>query len=67
MCTPVQLQPENLLIAEGTYSTQLKLIDMGDARLLAYDSYVHKLVGTAEFAAPELVRGLPIVFKTDIW
>lgn len=61
------VQPENCLIAEGTYTTQLQLIDMGDARLLAHDSYIHKLIGSEEFAAPELVRGMPIAFKTDIW
>ena len=53
-------------MTSGAYSTQLVLIDFGDARL-AFDSYVHTLVGSAEFAAPELVRGLPIGFKTDIW
>ena len=60
------LQPENLLVTSGAYSTQLVLVDFGDARL-AFDSYVHTLLGSAEFAAPELVRGLPIGFKTDIW
>ena len=61
------LQPENLLVTSGAYATQLVLVDFGDARLLAFDSYVHALIGPAEFAAPELVRGLPIGFKTDIW
>ena len=45
----------------------LKLIDFGDARHIYNSYYVHPLVGSPEFAAPELVTGSPVALHTDIW
>jgi serine/threonine protein kinase len=50
-----------------TMSPKLKLIDFGDARQIYGDYYVHPLVGSPEFASPELVSGNPVNLKTDIW
>lgn len=46
----------------------VKLIDLGDAiQLSAHRRYVHLLLGNPEFAAPELVQGMPVSMATDIW
>jgi len=65
----LDLKPENLLVDFSHIAAQLKLVDFGDARLLlAADSlYVHPLIGSPEFSAPELVLGRPISLFTDMW
>jgi len=65
-CIP---QPENILVdLSSPGSTPLiKLIDFGDARHIYDNTYVHRLMGSAEFAAPELVMGQPASLLSDIW
>ena len=45
----------------------LKLVDFGDARHIYNNYNIHPLVGSPEFAAPELVSGSPVGLLTDIW
>jgi triple functional domain protein len=63
----LDIKPENLLIDLSSLSPHVKLIDFGDARHIYNNYYVHPLVGSPEFAAPELVGGSPVGLLTDIW
>lgn len=63
------VQPENLLVDVDPSRTVplLKLIDFGDARHIYDDTYIHRVMGSAEFAAPELITGHPASLLSDIW
>jgi serine/threonine protein kinase len=65
----LDIKPENLLVDVDPASStpQLKLIDFGDARHIYDNTYVHRLMGSAEFAAPELVSCRPCSLLSDIW
>lgn len=45
----------------------VKLTDFGDAVQLNSAHYVHPLLGSPEFAAPELVLGEPAALASDLW
>lgn len=46
----------------------MKLTDFGDAVQLSHaSSYIHPLLGSPEFSAPELVLGQPASLTSDIW
>uniref|UniRef100_A0A3P8RU32 Protein kinase domain-containing protein n=1 Tax=Amphiprion percula TaxID=161767 RepID=A0A3P8RU32_AMPPE len=45
----------------------VKLIDFGDAVQLNSAHYVHPLLGSPEFASPELVLGEPVSLTSDLW
>ncbi len=60
-------QPENVLVEMCNLTARVKLIDFGDAQTISNNYSVHPLVGSAEFAAPELVNGSPVSLLTDIW
>ncbi|KAI6224771.1 Immunoglobulin I-set domain protein [Aphelenchoides besseyi] len=62
----LDLKPENIMFTTRQ-SEQLKLIDFGLAAKLDPDNPVKVTTGTAEFASPELVRGDPVSFATDMW
>uniref|UniRef100_A0A3B4ZCG0 Protein kinase domain-containing protein n=1 Tax=Stegastes partitus TaxID=144197 RepID=A0A3B4ZCG0_9TELE len=64
----LDVKPENLLVAH-TASGQptVKLIDFGDAVQLNSAHYVHPLLGSPEFASPELVLGEPVSLTSDLW
>ena len=61
------VQPENLMVDLSNTTPCLKLVDFGDARHIYNNYYIHPLVGSPEFAAPELVSGSPVGLLTDIW
>jgi len=63
------VQPENLLVDVDPSRPvpMLKLIDFGDAHHIYDDTYVHRLMGSAEFAAPELITGRPASLLSDVW
>ena len=63
----VSLQPENLMVDVMNSSSRVRLIDFGDARNITNGYYVHPLVGSPEFASPELVNGSPVDLSADIW
>lgn len=68
MYTNQFLQPENLMVDIVNLQTKLKLVDFGDARCIEANSqYVHKLIGSPEFMAPEIISGLPVTLAADIW
>lgn len=62
------LQPENLLVAHSSSGQPLvKLTDFGDAIQLNSAHYIHPLLGSPEFASPELVLGEPVSLTSDLW
>lgn len=68
-CMSYEWQPENLLVdvSPSQPTPLLKLVDFGDARHIYDDAYIHRLMGSAEFAAPELITGRPASLLSDIW
>lgn len=45
----------------------VKLTDFGDAVQLNSAHYVHPLLGSPEFAPPEMVLGEPVALTSDLW
>ncbi|XP_076864949.1 triple functional domain protein isoform X2 [Brachyhypopomus gauderio] len=63
----LDVKPENLLVDQGSSQPTVKLTDFGDAVQLNSAHYVHPLLGSPEFAAPELVLGDPVSLTSDLW
>ncbi|XP_051925867.1 triple functional domain protein isoform X3 [Hippocampus zosterae] len=64
----LDIKPENLLVVHGSSGQPLvKLTDFGDAVQLGGAPYVHPLLGSPEFASPELVLGEPVALTSDVW
>lgn len=62
------LQPENIVVEHASSQPVIKLTDFGDAVQLSPAScYIHPLLGSPEFSAPELVLGQPASLTSDIW
>lgn len=64
------LQPENILVdtlvAEGI--PKIVIVDFGDAvRAVRGSDYTHKVLGSPEFVAPEIIRMHPVSTAADIW
>uniref|UniRef100_A0A3B3QED4 Protein kinase domain-containing protein n=1 Tax=Paramormyrops kingsleyae TaxID=1676925 RepID=A0A3B3QED4_9TELE len=64
---PVSHQPENVLVDQMSGQPVVRLVDFGDAVQLSSNPYVHPLLGSPEFAAPELILGQPACLASDIW
>lgn len=54
-------------MASYNHQTRVKLIDFGDAVQLNSAHYCHPLLGSPEFASPELVLGEPVSLTSDLW
>uniref|UniRef100_A0A8B9K8J3 non-specific serine/threonine protein kinase n=1 Tax=Astyanax mexicanus TaxID=7994 RepID=A0A8B9K8J3_ASTMX len=63
----LDVKPENLLVDQSSSQPVVKLTDFGDAVQLNSAHYVHPLLGSPEFAAPELVLGDPVSLTSDLW
>ncbi|KAM4549574.1 triple functional domain protein-like isoform 1-T1 [Fundulus diaphanus] len=64
----LDVKPENLLVAQNASGQPVvKLTDFGDAVQLNSAHYVHPLLGSPEFASPELVLGEPVSLTSDLW
>ncbi|XP_076008806.1 triple functional domain protein isoform X2 [Genypterus blacodes] len=64
----LDLKPENILVEHASCQPVVKLTDFGEAVHLNHpSSYVHPLVGSPEFSAPELVLGQPASLTSDLW
>ncbi|XP_054619202.1 triple functional domain protein isoform X6 [Dunckerocampus dactyliophorus] len=64
----LDIKPENLLVAHSSIGQpSVKLADLGDAVQLNSTPYVHPLLGSPEFASPELVLGDPVSLTSDVW
>uniref|UniRef100_A0A8C3G936 non-specific serine/threonine protein kinase n=1 Tax=Cyclopterus lumpus TaxID=8103 RepID=A0A8C3G936_CYCLU len=64
----LDIKPENLLVANSSSGQPtIKLTDFGDAVQLNSLHYVHPLLGSPEFASPELVLEEPVSLTSDLW
>ncbi|XP_043995235.1 triple functional domain protein isoform X1 [Gambusia affinis] len=64
----LDVKPENLLVAHNASAQPVvKLTDFGDAVQLNSAHYVHPLLGSPEFASPEVVLGEPVSLTSDLW
>ncbi|XP_023284323.1 triple functional domain protein isoform X2 [Seriola lalandi dorsalis] len=64
----LDIKPENLLVTHSSSGQPtVKLTDFGDAVQLNSAHYVHPLLGSPEFASPELVLGEPVSLTSDLW
>ncbi|KAM9782627.1 LOW QUALITY PROTEIN: triple functional domain protein [Neosynchiropus ocellatus] len=64
----LDLKPENILVEHASSQPVVKLTDFGDAvQLKQPSSYIHPLLGSPEFSAPELVLGQPASLSSDLW
>uniref|UniRef100_A0A672GP11 non-specific serine/threonine protein kinase n=1 Tax=Salarias fasciatus TaxID=181472 RepID=A0A672GP11_SALFA len=64
----LDIKPENIVVEHASSQPVIKLTDFGDAvQLNPPSSYVHPLVGSPEFSAPELVLGHPASVMSDLW
>ncbi|NXD43395.1 KALRN protein, partial [Copsychus sechellarum] len=63
----LDIKPENLLIDLRIPVPRVKIIDLEDAAQITGHYHVHHLLGNPEFAAPEVIQGLPVSLSTDIW
>lgn len=61
-------QPENIVVEHASSQPVIKLTDFGEAVYLNPPSpYIHPLLGSPEFCAPELVLGQPASLMSDLW
>uniref|UniRef100_A0AAQ5XDY0 non-specific serine/threonine protein kinase n=1 Tax=Amphiprion ocellaris TaxID=80972 RepID=A0AAQ5XDY0_AMPOC len=64
----LDLKPENIMVEHASSQPVIKLTDFGDAvQLSPPSSYIHPLLGSPEFSAPELVLGQPASLMSDLW
>ncbi|CAB1334216.1 unnamed protein product [Coregonus sp. 'balchen'] len=63
----LDLKPENVLVEQTSAQPVVKLTDFGDAVQLNSGHYIHPLLGSPEFSAPELVLGQPVSLTSDLW
>ncbi|XP_035019042.1 triple functional domain protein isoform X1 [Hippoglossus stenolepis] len=64
----LDLKPENIVVEHASSQPLIKLTDFGDAvQLSPPSSYIHPLLGSPEFCAPELVLGQPVSLTSDLW
>ncbi|XP_072536295.1 triple functional domain protein isoform X2 [Salminus brasiliensis] len=63
----LDLKPENVVVEQTSTQPVVKITDFGDAAHLSGSPYVHRLVGSPEFSAPELVLGEPASLASDLW
>ncbi|XP_047454001.1 triple functional domain protein isoform X5 [Mugil cephalus] len=64
----LDLKPENIVVEHASSQPLIKLTDFGEAvQLNPPSSYVHPLLGSPEFSAPELVLGQPASLMSDLW
>nr|XP_039274741.1 kalirin-like isoform X3 [Styela clava] len=64
----LDIKPENVLVKSTTPNPEIYLTDFGDSvQLKRGTSYVHKVLGSPEFVAPEVLRGHPTTTAADLW
>jgi serine/threonine protein kinase len=50
------LQPENILLANGTMDAVVKVTDFGLAKLVGPHSFMKTMCGTPDYLAPEVLK-----------
>ncbi|KAH8875624.1 Serine/threonine-protein kinase 17A [Schistosoma japonicum] len=61
------LKPENILLRRPLPHCDIALCDFGLAKYLRTNEVIRDLVGTPDYAAPEVLNYDPIHLTTDIW
>ncbi|KAL3313424.1 Serine threonine kinase [Cichlidogyrus casuarinus] len=63
----LDIKPENILIKSTDPCYKISLCDFGVAKYLDKNTIIRNLVGTPDYAAPEILNFNPIHLTTDIW
>lgn len=65
----LDLKPQNILLTkEGTQpDADIKLVDFGLSKHITNDLEIREILGTPDYAAPEVLNFEPISIATDIW
>jgi serine/threonine protein kinase len=62
------IKPENILVLDDKNDgTNVKLADLGFAKQLKADENCTEYLGTLDYAAPEIINGIPYNESIDIW
>ncbi|CAH8537393.1 unnamed protein product [Heterobilharzia americana] len=63
----LDIKPENILLRHPPPQCEIALCDFGLAKYLRKNEVIRDLVGTPDYAAPEVLNYDRIHFTTDIW
>ncbi|CAH8847588.1 unnamed protein product [Trichobilharzia szidati] len=63
----LDIKPENILLRHPFPQCEIALCDFGLAKYLKKNEIIRDLVGTPDYAAPEILNYDPIHFTTDMW
>ncbi|TNN17209.1 Serine/threonine-protein kinase 17A isoform 1 [Schistosoma japonicum] len=63
----LDIKPENILLRRPLPHCDIALCDFGLAKYLRTNEVIRDLVGTPDYAAPEVLNYDPIHLTTDIW
>ena len=61
------IKPENFLLYNDGIKVRVKLIDFGFATYCKNEETMNDLLGTPQYAAPEIFEQKPYNFKVDMW
>ena len=61
------IKPENFLLINKNGKNIIKLIDFGFSTFLPENGLMNELLGTPQYAAPEIYKGIPYTTKVDVW
>jgi serine/threonine protein kinase len=61
------IKPENFLLINKNGKNIIKLIDFGFATFIPENGLMNDLLGTPQYAAPEIYKGIPYTTKVDLW
>ena len=61
------IKPENFLLINKKGKNIIKLIDFGFSTFLPENGLMNELLGTPQYAAPEIYKGIPYTTKVDVW
>ena len=61
------IKPENFLLINKNGKNIIKLIDFGFSTFITENGLMNDLLGTPQYAAPEIYKGIPYTTKVDLW
>uniref|UniRef100_UPI00358F0E8F serine/threonine-protein kinase 17A-like n=1 Tax=Myxine glutinosa TaxID=7769 RepID=UPI00358F0E8F len=63
----LDLKPENILLTHTRPPGDIRIVDLGLARFIQPDQRLREMIGTQQYAAPEILDFEPISTATDMW
>lgn len=63
----LDIKPQNILLTGSFPQCDIKLCDFGISRLVSANIEIRDIVGTPDYAAPEILQFNPISLATDMW